>query len=77
MFLWEYDLVSPIKPFLFRFTNIWLQILHRLTPVDEDRESLQQVVGLLQPLQMELKQTVGSLPKKWVLLIQFIAENNK
>mgnify|MGYP000509989621 CR=1 FL=1 len=49
--------------------NICLQILHRLTPVDEDRESLQQVVGLLQPLQMELKQTVGSLPKKYVLFI--------
>jgi hypothetical protein len=41
-----------------------MQILHRLKPGDEDGESLEQVEGLLRPLQMELKQTVGSLPKK-------------
>lgn len=44
----------------------YIKILHRLTPIDEDRESLEQVEGLLRPLQVELLQTVGSLPKKEV-----------
>ncbi|KAJ4439268.1 hypothetical protein ANN_07388 [Periplaneta americana] len=42
----------------------YIKFLHRLKPGDEDGESLEQVEGLLRPLQMELKQTVGSLPKK-------------
>ncbi|XP_047097392.1 protein son of sevenless [Schistocerca piceifrons] len=42
----------------------YIKILHRLTPIDEDRESLEQVEGLLKPLQTELLQTVGNLPKR-------------
>nr|CAD7264644.1 unnamed protein product [Timema shepardi] len=42
----------------------YIKILHRLTPSDEDCESLEQVEGLLRPLQMELVYTVACLPKK-------------
>jgi len=41
-----------------------LQILHRLKPGDEDGESLEQVEGLLRPLQVKLNKTVGNFPKK-------------
>ncbi|XP_066990925.2 protein son of sevenless [Anabrus simplex] len=42
----------------------YIKILHRLSPSEDDRESLEQVEGVLRPLQMELLHTVGSLPKK-------------
>ncbi|XP_063219345.1 protein son of sevenless isoform X2 [Bacillus rossius redtenbacheri] len=42
----------------------YIKILHRLSPSAEDSESLEQVEGLLKPLQMELLQIVGNLPKK-------------
>ncbi|XP_075218882.1 protein son of sevenless-like [Lycorma delicatula] len=38
----------------------YIKVLHKLTPLDEDRESLEQVEGLLRPLQMELSSTVSS-----------------
>ncbi|KAG8226966.1 hypothetical protein J437_LFUL009517 [Ladona fulva] len=42
----------------------YILILKRLTPIEEDRESLEQVEGLLRPLQVELSQAVGSFPKR-------------
>ncbi|XP_071441522.1 protein son of sevenless-like [Hetaerina americana] len=42
----------------------YIRILHRLTPIEEDRESLEQVEGLLRPLQVELTQVVATLPKR-------------
>lgn len=42
----------------------FIKMLHRLTLNEEDRESLEQVEGVLRPLQMELRQTLGSLPKR-------------
>lgn len=40
------------------------QVLHKRTPSIEDSETLEQVQGLLRPLQMELLKSVASLPKK-------------
>lgn len=42
----------------------YIKILHRLKPGDEDGESLEQVEGLLRPLQVKLNKTVGNFPKK-------------
>ncbi|KAK7793915.1 hypothetical protein R5R35_007684 [Gryllus longicercus] len=42
----------------------YIKMLHRLTSSEEDRESLEQVEGVLRPLQMELHQTLGSIPKR-------------
>ena len=44
--------------------KLFLQRLHELTPSDEDRESLEQVEGLLNPLKLELNQIVSTLPRK-------------
>lgn len=38
--------------------------MHKRTPNIEDSETLEQVQGLLRPLQMELLQSMASLPKK-------------
>ncbi|XP_012264041.1 protein son of sevenless [Athalia rosae] len=42
----------------------YIKVLHKLTPNSSDRETLEQVQGLLQPLQMELLKSVANLPKK-------------
>lgn len=42
----------------------YIKVLHKRTPNTEDGETLEQVQGLLRPLQMELMQSVASLPKK-------------
>ncbi|XP_028047175.1 protein son of sevenless isoform X2 [Monomorium pharaonis] len=42
----------------------YIKVLHKRTPNTEDAETLEQVQGLLRPLQMELMQSVASLPKK-------------
>lgn len=42
----------------------YIKVLHKRTPNIEDSETLEQVQGLLRPLQMELMQSVASLPKK-------------
>ncbi|XP_018300982.1 protein son of sevenless isoform X2 [Mycetomoellerius zeteki] len=42
----------------------YIKVLHKRTPNTEDSETLEQVQGLLRPLQMELMQSVASLPKK-------------
>lgn len=41
-----------------------LQVLHKRTPNTEDGESLEQVQGVLTPLQMELVKSMANLPKK-------------
>ncbi|KAL0116644.1 hypothetical protein PUN28_009939 [Cardiocondyla obscurior] len=43
----------------------YIKILYKRTPSTEDGETLEQVQGLLRPLQMELMQSVASLPKKY------------
>lgn len=42
----------------------YIKMLLKLTTVEEDRESLEQVEGLLRPLQMELTCTMASINKK-------------
>ncbi|XP_039313686.1 protein son of sevenless isoform X4 [Solenopsis invicta] len=42
----------------------YIKVLHTRTTNTEDAETLEQVQGLLRPLQMELMQSVASLPKK-------------
>ncbi|XP_018397980.1 PREDICTED: protein son of sevenless [Cyphomyrmex costatus] len=42
----------------------YIKVLHKRTSNTEDSETLEQVQGLLRPLQMELMQSVASLPKK-------------
>ncbi|XP_057317844.1 protein son of sevenless [Microplitis mediator] len=42
----------------------YIKVLHKRTPSTEDSETLEQVQGLLRPLQMKLLQSVASLPKK-------------
>ncbi|KAM0730412.1 Protein son of sevenless [Formica fusca] len=42
----------------------YIKVLHKHTPSIEDGETLEQVQGLLRPLQIELMQSVASLPKK-------------
>ncbi|XP_019883701.2 protein son of sevenless isoform X1 [Camponotus floridanus] len=42
----------------------YIKVLHKRTPSIEDGETLEQVQGLLRPLQMELMQSMASLPKK-------------
>ncbi|KAK0167272.1 hypothetical protein PV327_004694 [Microctonus hyperodae] len=42
----------------------YIKVLQKRTPNTEDGETLEQVQGLLRPLQMELLQSVASLPKK-------------
>ncbi|XP_015185828.1 PREDICTED: protein son of sevenless isoform X3 [Polistes dominula] len=42
----------------------YIKVLQKRTPNTEDGETLEQVQGLLRPLQMELMQSVASLPKK-------------
>ncbi|XP_024936708.1 protein son of sevenless isoform X2 [Cephus cinctus] len=42
----------------------YIKVLHKRTPNTDDGETLEQVQGLLRPLQMELLQSVASLPKK-------------
>ncbi|XP_011870964.1 PREDICTED: protein son of sevenless [Vollenhovia emeryi] len=42
----------------------YIKVLHKRTPNTEDGETLEQVQGLLRPLQMELMQSVAILPKK-------------
>lgn len=42
----------------------YVKLLHKLSPSEEDRESLEQVEGLLRPLQVELMQTAPQLPKR-------------
>ncbi|XP_043503129.1 protein son of sevenless isoform X4 [Polistes fuscatus] len=42
----------------------YIKVLQKRTPNTEDSETLEQVQGLLRPLQMELMQSVASLPKK-------------
>lgn len=43
----------------------YIKMLHKLTPIHEDRESLEQVEGLLRPLQMELNYLVtGNVTKR-------------
>ncbi|KYN10593.1 Protein son of sevenless [Trachymyrmex cornetzi] len=42
----------------------YIKVLHKRTANTEDSETLEQVQGLLRPLQMELMQSVASLPKK-------------
>lgn len=44
----------------------YVRLLFDLSPAIEDRESLEQVQGLLQPLQMELTSAVAGLPKRLV-----------
>lgn len=46
-------------------------MLLKLTTVEEDRESLEQVEGLLRPLQMELTSTMASINKKYVYLFNY------
>ncbi|XP_076354021.1 son of sevenless guanine nucleotide exchange factor isoform X2 [Tachypleus tridentatus] len=56
-------LFGPILHCFHYFDSI--KVLKKLTPLDEDRESLQQAEGLLQPLKVELERIFGStLPKK-------------
>ncbi|XP_034944286.1 protein son of sevenless [Chelonus insularis] len=42
----------------------YIEVLHKRTPNIEDSETLEQVQGLLRPLQMELLKCVASHPKK-------------
>ncbi|XP_024882744.1 protein son of sevenless isoform X3 [Temnothorax curvispinosus] len=42
----------------------YIKVLQKRTPNIEDGETLEQVQGLLRPLQMELMQSVANLPKK-------------
>ncbi|XP_054279418.1 protein son of sevenless isoform X2 [Macrosteles quadrilineatus] len=42
----------------------YIKDLLMLTPVEEDRESLEQVEGLLRPLQMDLNKTMTNVPKR-------------
>ncbi|XP_071630891.1 protein son of sevenless isoform X1 [Temnothorax longispinosus] len=42
----------------------YIKVLQKRTPNTEDGETLEQVQGLLRPLQMELMQSVANLPKK-------------
>ncbi|KAH0550348.1 protein son of sevenless isoform X2 [Cotesia glomerata] len=42
----------------------YIKVLQKRTPSTEDSETLEQVQGLLRPLQMKLLQSVASLPKK-------------
>ncbi|KAL1140064.1 hypothetical protein AAG570_007041 [Ranatra chinensis] len=41
----------------------YIKLLHRLTPLEDDRESLEQVEGLLKPLQVELTSTLGNIKR--------------
>nr|XP_018917861.1 PREDICTED: protein son of sevenless isoform X2 [Bemisia tabaci] len=41
----------------------YIKTLHKLTPLNDDRESLEQAEGILKPLQMELQNISTSLPK--------------
>ncbi|XP_043289041.1 protein son of sevenless [Venturia canescens] len=42
----------------------YIEVLHKRTPNTEDGESLEQVQGVLTPLQMELVKSMANLPKK-------------
>lgn len=50
--------------YIYFFFFFFIQVLQKRTPNTEDGETLEQVQGLLRPLQMELMQSVASLPKK-------------
>jgi son of sevenless-like protein len=47
----------------------YIKMLHKLTPNVEDRESFEQVQGLLRPLQMELAHTAGNGAKRYVCVM--------
>ncbi|KAK2709492.1 hypothetical protein QYM36_013224, partial [Artemia franciscana] len=51
-------LLGPVYHALQYFDQ--MKILHRLSPLEEDKESLEQVEGLLRPLQVELEKMVSS-----------------
>lgn len=42
----------------------YIKKLHKLTPINEDRESLEQVEGLLRPLQVKLNYLIGNVTKR-------------
>ncbi|KAL0280796.1 UNVERIFIED_CONTAM: hypothetical protein PYX00_001987 [Menopon gallinae] len=42
----------------------YIKRLNKLTPINEDKESLEQVEGLLRPLQMELTFLIGTVTKR-------------
>lgn len=59
--------IAPISHCLLYFE--YLKILHRLTPSDEDRESLKQVEGVLRPLQNEINSPeVNNLIKREIII---------
>ncbi|XP_065584267.1 protein son of sevenless-like, partial [Artemia franciscana] len=51
-------LLGPVYHALQYFDQ--MKLLHRLSPLEEDKESLEQVEGLLRPLQVELEKMVSS-----------------
>ena len=42
----------------------YMKVLNKLTPMVEDKESLEQVEGLLRPLQMELTSLIGNVARR-------------
>lgn len=63
----EIEVIGVSNSYLTYLFSVNFQILHRLTPLDEDRESLKQVEGVLRPLQVDLNSPeVSNLIKRFV-----------